>query len=46
MPQPGARFTNGFLPAIEIRWKFRLAIIPFLAIKSQQIFAHAMYKIL
>ena len=28
----GARFTNGFLPSIQIRWKFRLAIIPLLAI--------------
>ena len=39
---PGAGFTNVFLPAIQIRWKFRLAIIPLLAIRSQQIFAHAM----
>ena len=30
-----------FLPAIHIRWKFRLAVIPLLAIRSQQIFAHA-----
>ena len=37
---PGARFTNDFLPAIQIRWKFRLAVIPLLAIRSQQIFAH------
>ena len=38
---PGARFTNGFFPAIQIRWKFRLVITPLLAIRSQQIFAHA-----
>ena len=38
---PGARFTNDFLPAIQIRWKLRLAVIPLLAIRSQQIFAHA-----
>ena len=37
----GARFTNGFLPAIQIRWKLRLAVIPLLAIRSRQIFAHA-----
>ena len=39
--KPGACFTNLFLPAIQIRWKLRLAIIPLLAIRSQQIFAHA-----
>ena len=39
--RPGARFTNGFLPAIQIRWILRLAITPLLAIRSQQIFAHA-----
>ena len=38
---PGARFTNDFLPAIQIRWKLRLAVILLLAIRSQQIFAHA-----
>ena len=37
----GARFTNDFLPAIQIRWKLRLAVIPLLTIRSQQIFAHA-----
>ena len=37
----GARFTNVFLPVIQIRWKLRLSIIPLLAIRSQQIFAHA-----
>ena len=37
----GARFTNDFWPAIQIRWKLRLAVIPLLAIRSQQIFAHA-----
>ena len=31
-----ARFTNDFLPAIQIRWKLRLAVIPLLAIRSQQ----------
>ena len=30
-----------FLPAIQIRCKLRLAVIPLLAIRSQQIFAHA-----
>ena len=39
--RPGARFTNDFLPAIQIRWKLRLAVIPLLAISTQQIFAHA-----
>ena len=34
---PGARFTNDLLPAIEIRWKLRLAVILLLAIRSQQI---------
>ena len=38
---PGARFTNDFLPAIQIWWKLRLAVIPLLAIRSQQIVAHA-----
>ena len=38
---PGARFTYDFLPAIQIRWKFRLAVIPLPAIRSQQFFAHA-----
>ena len=38
---PGARFTNDVLPAIQIRWKLRLAVIPLLVIRSQQIFAHA-----
>ena len=37
----GARFTNVFLPAIQIRWKLCLAVIPLLAIRSQQFFAHA-----
>ena len=31
---PGACFTNDFLPAIQIRWKLRLAVIPLLAIRS------------
>ena len=35
------RFTNGFLPVIQIRWKLRLALIPLLAIRSQHVFAHA-----
>ena len=34
----GTRFTNDFLPAIQIRWNLRLAIIPLLAIGSQQNF--------
>ena len=38
---PGTHFTNDFLPAIQIRWKLRLAITPLLAIRSQQFFAHA-----
>ena len=38
---PGAPFTNGFLPAIQIRWKLRLAVIALRAIRSRQIFAHA-----
>ena len=44
LPTPlalGSRFTNDFLPAIQIRWKFRPAIILLLAIRSQQIVAHA-----
>ena len=36
-----ARFTNDFLPEIQIRWKLRLAVIPSSVIRSQQIFAHA-----
>ena len=39
--RPGARFTNDFLPAIQIRRKLRLAVILLLAIRSQQNFAHA-----
>ena len=35
---PGARFTNSFLPAIQIRWKLCLAITLLLAIRSQQFF--------
>ena len=38
---PGARFTNDLLPAIQIRWKLRLAVTLLLAIRSQQNFAHA-----
>ena len=30
-----------FLLAIQIRWKFRLVVIQLLAIRSQQVFAHA-----
>ena len=41
LSKAGARFTYGFLPAIQIRWKLRLAITPLLAIRSQQILAHA-----
>ena len=25
---PGARFTNGFFPAIQIRWKHSTAVVP------------------
>ena len=35
-----------FLPAIQIRWKLRLAVIPLLAIRSRQHSCRAMYKIL
>ena len=38
---PVAHLNNGILPAIQIRWKIRLAVIPLLVIKWQQIFAHA-----
>ena len=38
--QSGARFTNDFLPANQIRRKLRLAVTPLLAIRSRQIFAH------
>ena len=37
---PGARFTNVFLPAIQIRWKLRLVITPLPAIRSQQLSCH------
>ena len=37
---PGARFTNDFLPEIQILWKFRLVVISLLVIRSQQLFAH------
>ena len=36
-----ARFTNEFLLAIQIRSKFRLAVIPLLDPRSPQSFAHA-----
>ena len=29
-----------FLPAVRVRWKLRLAVIPLLALRSQQVFAH------
>ena len=38
---PGARFTKKNLPAIQIRWKLYHAITLLLAIRLQQIFAHA-----
>ena len=38
---PGAGFTKDILPTIQIRWKLCLALIPLLAIRLQQIFAHA-----
>ena len=34
-------FTSNFLPGIQIRWTNRLAVIPLLAIISQDVFAHA-----
>ena len=34
-----ARFID-FFPAIQIRWKLRLVVIPLLTIKSQHIFEH------
>ena len=40
--RPGARCTNDFLVAIQIWWKLRLVVIPCLAIRPQQISAHAM----
>ena len=36
-----ARFINALLSTIPIRWKIRIAVIPLLATKSQQFFAHA-----
>ena len=39
--EPGARFPKNVLSAIQIRWKLRLALIPLLAIGSQQSVAHA-----
>ena len=38
---PGSVSLTIFLPAIQMRWKLRLAVIPLLAIRSKQIFAHA-----
>ena len=38
---PGARFINDFLPGMQIQWKVCLAVILLLAIRSQQISAHA-----
>ena len=32
---------DDFLPAIQMRYKFRPAVIPLQAIRSQQFFAHA-----
>ena len=40
-PPPGPVSLTIFFPAIQIRWKLRLAVIPLLAIRSKQIFAHA-----
>ena len=37
----GTCFNNGLLPAIQIRWKRRLAVIMLLVISSQQNFAQA-----
>ena len=36
-----SRFTNDLLPAIQLRWKIHLTVISLLAIRSQQMFAHA-----
>ena len=41
MHQPEARFSNYSLPTVHIRWEVRLIVVPLLAIRSQQIFAHA-----
>ena len=41
MHEPEARFSNYSLPAVQIRWEVRLIVVPLLAIRSQQIFAHA-----
>ena len=40
---PEARFTNDFLPTIQMRRKLRLAVIPLLAIRLQQIFVHGIF---
>ena len=37
----GTRFTKDFLLAIQIRWRVRITVISLLAIRSQQILAHA-----
>ena len=41
VPEARACLTNDFLSAIQIRWKFRLIVIPLLANRSRQIVAHA-----
>ena len=38
---PGAHFINSVFIAIQIRWKFRFAVIPVLINISLQVFAHA-----
>ena len=38
--KPGACFTKDFLPTFQIWWKLCLAVIPLLANRPQQIFAH------
>ena len=38
---PRAHFTNSCLLVFQIWWKLHLAVIPKLAMRSQQIFAHA-----
>ena len=40
-PNPGAHFTKDFSNVIKIRWKIDYVAIYFLAITSQQRFAHA-----
>ena len=43
---PGARFTNGFSIAIQIRWEFRFALTSILMQWSLQIFVHGTTAVL